>query len=256
MFINVSPKFERGRILKTAMLESLRDFPRDLANITYQGYSNGIITGVDISVKEDVLIVHPGIIKHDGTLYMLKEQVQVPYEATGRLSVLKVAIKPVATSADYEQAMGEVILNESICSDQEIELARFKLKAGAMLRSAYLNFADMATEYNTLNFIYTMYAGQEKPTLSPKICRAFARELLDSGVENPLDQNFAFLCLNQERMEHEVIQRYLALRFGIQVREMDHAKLHQLLMRVLTEGGGRSIHPSGSRPGLNRMVVD
>lgn len=134
MFINISPKFERGRILKTAMLESLRDFPRDFATITYQGYSNGIITGVDISVREDVLIVHPGIIKHEGILYMLKEQIQVPYEATGRLSVLKVTFKPVASSADYEQARGEVALNEATCSDEEIGLARFKLKAGATLR--------------------------------------------------------------------------------------------------------------------------
>lgn len=256
MFINVSPKFEKGRILKTAMLESLRDFPRDLANITYQGYSNGIITGVDISVREDMLIVYPGMIKHDGTLYILKEQIQVPYEATGRLSVLKVVIKPIASSADYEQATGEIVLDETTCCEQEIELARFKLKAGAVLRSSYLNFADMATEYNTLNFIYTMYAGHEKPTLTPRVCQAFARELLDAGGENPLDQNFAFMCLNQERMEHEVIQRYLTLRFGMQVREMDHAKMHQLLVRVLTERGGRSIHPNGSRPGLNRMVVD
>lgn len=256
MFINVSPKFEKGRILKTAMLESLRDFPRDLANIMYQEYSNGIITGVDITVKEDVLIVHPGMIKHDGTLYMLKEPIHIPYEASGRLCVLKVAFKPETSTADFEQAIGEVLLNETPCSEHEVELARFKLKAGAVLRSAYVNFADMGTEFNTLNFIYTMYAGRKRPTLSPRVCQAFARELLEAGVENPLDQSFGLMCLSQEVMEHEAIERYLALRFGMQVRDMDHAKIHQLLVRVLTERGGRSMHPNGSRSGLNRMVVD
>ena len=52
MFKNIYPLFERKRLLKKEMLENIRDFPRDIFDIFFRNYSDGILTGCDIEVKE------------------------------------------------------------------------------------------------------------------------------------------------------------------------------------------------------------
>ena len=46
---NRYPLFENGRILKKEALEIIRDYPRDLLSIIYDGYTNGVIRGLRLS---------------------------------------------------------------------------------------------------------------------------------------------------------------------------------------------------------------
>ena len=46
---NRYPLFENGRILKKEALEIIRDYPRDLLSIIYEGYTNGVIRGLRLS---------------------------------------------------------------------------------------------------------------------------------------------------------------------------------------------------------------
>ncbi|WP_234414354.1 DNA and RNA helicase [Paenibacillus sp. CAA11] len=239
------------------MLENLRDFPRDLANIHFQNLSDGIVEGTEITVQDKVLTVSPGIIKFRGDLYLLKDKTEIPYEATGRLLVLKIAFRPGTSSPDFDESTGKIILEDTVPNDQELELARFKLKEGATLRSSYLDFADMVTEYNTLNIVNAAYAGNRQGTLSPLIFNRFAQEMLVSGSSDPMDLMFALLCLNQGTIEREVAQQYLSTRSGTSYNEYDNYKLHQALALVLEETkGGRKKHLGGSKQGPQRMVVD
>ena len=48
MFKNIYPLFERKRLLKKEMLENLRDYPRNIFQILYQSYSDGILSGCNI----------------------------------------------------------------------------------------------------------------------------------------------------------------------------------------------------------------
>lgn len=89
MLTHIVPKFEKGRILKTEMLENLRDYPRSFLDIRYQDFSDGIITGMNVTVGENTLTIGRGIVKHKDRLYLLEQEQEVPYAATGRLSVLK-----------------------------------------------------------------------------------------------------------------------------------------------------------------------
>ncbi|AIQ14235.1 hypothetical protein [Paenibacillus durus] len=255
MFTHIVPKFEKGRILKTGMLENLRDYPRSFLDIRYQDYSDGIIAGTNVSVREDVLCISPGIIKYAGRLYLMEEEQEVPYAATGREMVLKVRFEEGQSSADFDRHAGTVVLEENQHGDIEQELARFKLKEGAVLRSGYIDFADLSTEYNTLNFIRALHAGCGGGTLSPIILKLFARELIGKGSRDPLDLSFALLCLNEEKIELEAILHYLAARSGSSLPDDDPVKLHQALVRVLEEQGGHRSY-GAARNGPQRMLVD
>lgn len=72
MFKNIYPLFERKRLLKKEMLEILRDFPRDIFQILYQDYADGILAGCELETIDGSLVIHPGIICYNKIPYILK----------------------------------------------------------------------------------------------------------------------------------------------------------------------------------------
>ena len=45
---NRYPLFENGRILKKEALEILRDYPKDLLSILYDGYTDGVTMKINV----------------------------------------------------------------------------------------------------------------------------------------------------------------------------------------------------------------
>lgn len=64
------PIFSKGNLLSQEMLEALRDYEIQLAQNTYAGYTDGIITGTQISVKQGAISIGQGIVKFDGRLFL------------------------------------------------------------------------------------------------------------------------------------------------------------------------------------------
>ncbi|MEK3788642.1 DNA and RNA helicase [Paenibacillus sp. FSL K6-1230] len=292
MLVNKSPRFEKGRILKTEMLENLRDYPRRFLDIRYEEYSDGIIAGMKVSVEHDHLIIGRGIVKHDGHLYLLEQAYELPYAAANGLSILKIRFHAQQAQHDFVTREAEIILTKgaeeadgesgrsqsrdpvrelenvnfprNLTSEpgttsiaNEIELGRFKLKEGAALRSDYQDFADMATEFNTWSAIRAPYAAWEQPTLRPEITSCFATELLRCRSAEALDTSFALLCLNSERVQREALLQYLCSRGG-EYRDYTNGEMHRQLVLILQEvsrGGRGQVRWSGQSGG-NRMIVD
>ncbi len=55
MFRNIYPLFERKHLLKKEMLDNLRDYPREIFNMLYQDYSDGILSGCRLEVRGESL---------------------------------------------------------------------------------------------------------------------------------------------------------------------------------------------------------
>ncbi|MDU5145477.1 MAG: DNA and RNA helicase [Paenibacillus dendritiformis] len=259
MFKHQVPHFHRGRILKTDMLENLRDFPRQFVDIAYQSYSSGVLAGTEVRVGPRSLTVGKGIVKHGGLIYMLEQEHELPYRSTGRETVLKIRFHAEQPSSDFTTLPGEIVLDENTAEVKanEMELGRFKLKEGARLRDDYQSFADLSTEFNTLNVIHVPHAGIGQSTLSPFILRYFAQELLKTRIEHAQDAAFAMLCLNGGAVERDVIQHYLGQRLGTGYRELTNERLYAGLRRVLSEAGsGRAMAPDMRSGGRQRVIVD
>lgn len=259
MFTHQVPHFHKGRILKTGMLENLRDYPRQFVDIAYQRHSDGIVTGAEVQVNASSLTIARGIVKHDGRLYTLERDFELPYQSNGKETVLKIQFRAEQVLSDFTTLPGEIMLDEDNVHvrPDELELGRFKLKEGARLRSDYQSFVDLATEYNTFNVIHVPYAGLGHSTLSPFITRYFANELLKSGTDHAYDAGFAMLCLNGGAVERDVIQHYLGHRLGTGYRELTNERIFAGLRRILGEaGGGRALAPDVRHGGRQRVIVD
>ena len=258
MFLNSYPNFEKGRILKIEMLENLRDYPRMMTDLYFAAYSDGIITGADIQVKEDTLVITKGIVKHKGRVYLLVSDIALPYQATGKETLIKMRFHEKHQQLDFTNHETKIMLDENVeIAKNELELGRFKLKLGAQLRSAYEDFFDFATEYNTVNYIHCHYAGFQMSTFHPLPLRQFAKELLESELSNAYDIAFSLQCLNQDRIQREVIAHYLANRLGTGYREYTNEQIHQQLGRIIRENkGGSRAMSAQTRRGPRRMIVD
>lgn len=258
MFSNQYPTFQRGRVLKSTMLENLRDYPRNFTELYFQDYSDGIMTGAMISVDESFLTISKGIVKYNGRLYMLEKDVQLPYIAMGKETLVKIKFHNEQLQPDFIACETTVFLDESQSIQRdELELGRFKLKEGAMLRTKHTDFYDFATEYNTVNYIHCEFAGMETSTLHPLLLRAFAKELLMQEPTNTYDILFAMQCLNEERVQRDVILYYVGNRLGIGYRSLTNGQLHSYLSRILQEvkGGNRAQRGSGYGR-AQRVIVD
>ncbi len=240
------------------MLESLRDYPHELSDLYFREYSDGILAGVSVQVRENSLIVGAGIVKHGGRIYTLMRECELPYEACGQEIALKLRFYPAEKDGDFTVYRTELLLVEADeAAPDEMELARFKLKEGAKLRRDYRSFTDFATEYNTLNLLHAEYAGFRQSTLHPELLRYFAAEMMKSRTANPHDLVFAMHCLNTQAVDREAILHYVAARSGRDYKAYTNVQIHTQLCRILEDAGsgGRQV-PGGRFGAPQRMIVD
>lgn len=240
MFENVYPVFERKRLLKVEMLSNLRDYPRELFEIMYQNYSNGVFAGTGLRVSGNAITIGSGILYWMGIPYTMRKEYSLPYEATEQLAYLKVKFLEKQDGVEQQTYLTQIYISAEPAEDeQELELARFKLQKGARLRTEYTDFFDYNTEFDTLNRIFMPYASAGKSTIWPEVMKTFARTLLDHSAKNPLDSTFGLSCLQSERgISSEMLCRYLNMRLDENRDTYSNREIYQALGRILTEQTG------------------
>lgn len=229
------PIFEKGRVLKVDMLNSLRDFPFDLAQTRYCQYSDGILCGFDVSSESDMVFISKGIVKYKGRLYILKEDMELRCEVLGKDLILKIKFHDYdEVEKDFYSYPTEVIFDTSLQLDEnDIEICRFDLRFGARLRSDYIDLYDMTTKYDTVNIIHAPFSGYLNPTLSPKITRFFAQEILKFDIKDPFDINFCMTCLNSDSpIDSFLIVKYLNYKLGYDLDKVGNLQLYNGLCKV------------------------
>lgn len=237
MFKNIYPLFERKQILKKEMLENIRDFPRNMFGILYQDYSDGILSGCEIKVRDDRIVILPGILCYRKTLYILEDAHEALCEATGRTTYLKVRFKDKESGSRQEEYLSEIILDEKLPEEErELELARFKLQEGARLRTEYMSFFDFGTEFDTVNRIYAPYASPGRKSIYPMILKSFAKSMMTCQTKNPWDISFCVGCIMGEgTVAYDGIKAYLNLRLGHGDREYANDEIYKMLKKILLE---------------------
>ena len=163
MFCYEIPQFEKKRLLRTEMLEQLRDYPRDYLEILYSDYSDGILCGCTPGWVQDKLTIKPGILRYKEKLYFLKEPFSMTCVAQDKVLYLKVQFHAPVSENGIMTGKTRIYLDEiPPASADEMELCQFRLQEGARLRDSYENFADCLTEFDTIHLIDVLWASPEK----------------------------------------------------------------------------------------------
>lgn len=257
MFQNIYPLFEPKSLLKREMLENLRDYPRDLFQILYQDYSNGILTGCELVVRDERLFIRPGILYYNKIPYLLRKEWMLNLEAPGRLTYLKVKFPDKASGIGQEEYLSQIYLDENEPDLRcELELARFKLQQGSRLRDTYTDFFDYGTEFDTLNRIHAPYASPERSSISPVILRSYAEALMQYPLRNPWDYPFCINCMQMRQpMPYRAVSAYLDRRMGQNKRDYSNGEIYHLLRHILRETQGDDQSSGSVKTGERKLLL-
>ena len=153
-----------------------------------------------------------GMLKFHDFIYLMMEEEEVAYQPKNRWQVLKAEFLEDDTNLDYKAYRVRFFLDEELeLGENQMEMCRFYLREGSALRDSYKNFADMSTEYDTVNLICATVAGIGEKTLHPLVVKQFGEELWNMEEKDQFDFGFCSLVWNtQGRVERKVIAAYLS----------------------------------------------
>lgn len=230
---NRYPLFAGGRILKKEALWDLRDYAYENWQLYYGDYTDGIIKGCEIRVEGANLVVGRGILKYRDLIYLLREETVIPFAAENRLMVLKVSFQKKEENPDWLIYVAEFFWDDTpMLLDNQIELCRFHLRTGSVLRDTYKNFSDMNTEYDTINLLHATVAGCEQGRVHPKVLQKYADEMQGSDGKSIEDAAFCYHILQTAgRVERKVINAYLRDRMK-EEEEWDQMDTEQCFERL------------------------
>lgn len=249
---NRYPLFAGGRILKKEALWDLRDYAYGGWQLYYMDYTDGIVKGCDVRVEDNYLVVGRGMLKHGDFLYLLQEEVRVPFAAENRLVALKAVFTVEEGNPDYLSYQVAFLLDQDVeRQENQIELCRFHLREGSALRDTYKDFADMGTEYDTINLLYTTVSGRNEERLHPRILLKYAETLQVNDAKNIEDIAFYYhVFQNRGEVERTVVEAYLQDKWGneitmdeeIQENDICFERLEALLNQRTNNQDKRSKH--------------
>jgi len=246
------PLFTKGRVLKKESVEYLRDFPYDLVSLAHDGYSDGILSGFSIRSSDDesCIQISKGALKYQGDIIVVPGNT---FEMTeyGEFLYAKLVLGKCRETVDKKIRPIEMKIGRSGAKeDNEIELGRFCLNIGAILRCEYDSFSDLRTPENTLDITRVPYAGYEAPTLHPRVIKEYAQAVLAYSQE-PADTAFALMCLNASVVHKSSIQWHIAKKTDRRYEEYTLATLYEKLEELLPQSGiKKRERPRGRGPSI------
>lgn len=205
------PIFAGRRILKKESLWDIRDYTYQGWQLYYAEYTDGLLKGCEIRAQDGWLVIGKGMLKFHNFIYLMMEEERVDYQPKNRWQVLKAEFLEDESNLDYKAYRVRFFLDDVLeLEENQIEMCRFYLREGSALRDNYKNFANLATDYDTINLIYAAVAGIGEKTLHPAVLRQFGEEIWKAAEKETADVIFSYLIAgNNGRVERQVIAGYL-----------------------------------------------
>lgn len=253
------PIFTEGNILTGEMLEEMKEYAVDFAKLSYIEYGKGIVKGCNLTTTDSHITLHPGIIICFQEPILITVPVEIPYYPVNRWTALKLEVDKEYENRFWSIRNMSLNLTEDLeAKENTIELCRFQLQKGAKLRTEHREFKDCNTEFDTINQIYSEWAAYKETTVSPKILRNYAKELMKSEITNPWDMVFVQQIFNNhgEPLERKAIQMYLSQRLGEPVQECSNVEIYNRLAKVLEKAKGEMTSPARRQGSGRRIMVD
>ena len=251
------PQFERLHILRTEALCSIRDRAFDTFPLFMENYGDGIISGCRPITTSNTITLSTGIILYNKFFYLIKEPMSVEYSPTEEYMMMKIIFEPELETENFTQRNVNLTLSHDMeISSNEMEICRFKLKKGAVLRTTYTDFFDRVTEFDTVNTVNVPYAAIGGHTLSPEVLIDFATEArnFELSVE---DFQFCLEALSGRRISSAQISLYIEHRLKIILISPTNQILYDNLCKILSEiKNGRKREIISTRQRRREIMLD
>lgn len=257
MIQNKVPQFKRGQILDSELLKNLRDTPYDFFLLTYSAYSTGIITGIECYINNNKIIITPGIVKFNDFYYRIPKEItkEIPSYDGDYILKIKFFPKKLVDLEKYYDYSLEIILDTiKVNHENEIELARIKRREGAIIRN-FDNFLRIDQEFNIISEITKPQSSISGITLSNKILKAFARNILEKKQTEPIDE---CVCLNiiNYTFNRKALDMYIFKKLGVNSSNFTNYELYKALTNIYLNLKDDTVIENNKKVLKNKMIVE
>jgi len=259
MIIQKEPVFKAGNILTHEMLEILKEASIDSQELKYTGYSDGVLKGCAISTAPGYIKVGKGVIILNSIPYYIYSQIEVPIQATNELLLLIARAVEEQKEVDYIVRQVEVaLITKEQLLESDIELCRFRLQTGAMLRTNYRDFQDMSTEYDTVCLKNAKWSAYGKGSISIEVLKKYMSEALKCNINSPEDKQFLsrIAATDGTTLNADEINLYLSWRLNQPFKERDNDEIYKALTETLKLVKGERANTVGRHMEHRRLIVD
>lgn len=235
------PLFESGNLLTKEMLLSLKSFTFDFGELLHHGYSDGILTGCQVTITDKQINLNKGILLFHGKLYIIDSALTEEYYPTEEVCLFKIHFKEEVRTQNFLYREIETSISpEPIDEPSEMELCRFKLQKGFYLRDKYKDFKDRVTEYDTVNTIHSPFSSYGESSLSPEVTYAFAQYIRETQSKDPLDCMFSMEVYqsNGRALNKKAIITYIEMRLGVKRDTYSNEDLFYYLSEIIDRMDG------------------
>ena len=253
------PVFENGTVLTQEMLNAMKANILDSEQLPYINYANGILSGCEVSMSGNMVYVHEGIVIFQRNLYFLSKEMKITVRPSQDWQVLRFHIGNVNQNKNFMIGEMQLELSDHLQGNEnEIEICRFRLQNGALLRNSYRNFQDMGTEFDTVNEVYAQWSGYQESSVSFRVLCEFAKEALKGTISDQLDIMMVhqILNLNGTTMNRQALQFYVANRTGREYRQLSNMDIYRGLQEILRMMQGASQSTNMRSRENRRILVD
>lgn len=207
---NRIPIFEKGKILDKDMLDELKNLNLDYINTLYFSKSDGVIYGIDPEIKENKIIINPGLIKYNGELFKILKvkEIDIPLQ-DGEYKCFLHKIDKIFNEKFLEIRF-EFKLSKEIEANS-FEIFRISRREGAELKKP-TQIVGVEKEYNTLNLINLQISTLTGSNLTSKLLKLYAKNMLENKKLDTYERIICMYILNSNH-EREFIVKYLNLNF-------------------------------------------
>lgn len=224
------PKFLSNTILRSKDLSSVNKNIYNAGLFEYENYANGIISGLDVDVKGNKLIVNKGIFKNKDVIY-LDEILSINIPASEGEYILVIKFSEVE-----KEYANEKIITLSLEKNEEydgIEIARFNIREGAKLIKGDYEIKKFEKEYNTLDFSKSIHS---KTYINPKLLEKWS-ELMLKKTKTSFDMLFCFLC-KLELVNKFILIKYINKKLDTNYQKLSNTEILSNLYKILDEEDG------------------
>ncbi len=259
MSLQKVPVFKPGNILTHEMLNVLKEQSMNMEEMSYLGYADGVLKGCKITTGQGTLTVGKGMIMVKSKLYYIQSEVVLQIQPTNSTQVVVARASEEEQNHDFiVREVKVMIIAESSLIPGDIELCRFRLQAGAVLRAAYRDIRDMDTEYDTVCLKYAKWSAYERSSLCMVILSQFMQDARKHQISTEEDRRFLSRIASTDgrTLNAAEINLYLSWKLQQEYKERSTEEMYKDLVAVLRllQGGRSSMESRRMEP--RRMIID
>lgn len=247
---NRIPIFEKGKILDKEMLDELKNLNLDYINTLYFSKSDGVIYGIDPEIRENKVIINPGLIKYNGELFKIltKKEINIPLE-DGEYKCFLQKIDKILSEKFLELNFEIKLLKNEEKAPEGFELFRLSRREGADLKEP-LQIIGIDREYNTLNLVNLKISTLSGSNLNPKLLKLYAQNMLENKNVDMYERIICMYILNSNH-EREFILNYLTL-----LPEASNLEIYKALEKKYLSIGNINKVENNIEKNKRKMLVD